>query len=581
VKLRDYQWDALRALDDARATRPEENRLAVVMATGLGKTITFADEAGLHLAVHGSRPLILTHTDELADQAVQKVQLLNPRRTVGLVKAGSDETDADIVIGSVQTLANPARRYRLTSVGLVIVDECHHATAGTYQNIIDYYGGMDGTPVTGYTATLERGDGKSLSPTFHDVVFTRGVSWAVRKGYLVQPRGYRVEIPDMVLRGSSDASVDTALVDSIAPARVVEAWIQHAANLCTECLEAVDSLPEGTVAMPNYCPNSECGVNRGHRPTVLFAPLVRSAGAFAEAFMRAGLIAKVVHGAMPADSRRATLAAYERGEIDVLCNAMVLTEGWDSPRTSCVIVARPTQSRPLFVQMAGRGLRRDPTLPTEDQDCVLLVVADSTTDLCSIADLSDKPIEPEDGKSILQLEDEYDLSRDLEPDPETHWAGEVVAREFDPLVARSGKVWGTTRSGTLFLQAGRRAHVFVGPDRAGWYVASTDGDRGRFAHRSLPDLELAMALAEDVAIDLGGDIGKLYADRTRAWRKGRPTADQIAEADRLGLAAEVDKIMATRGAGKAGKVSDLISRVKASRRIDPVVERIKQRTGQA
>lgn len=549
-RLRDYQHQALAARRAAAIETPDENRQLIDMATGLGKTITFGAEAARHLTEkRGGRPLILVHTDELAEQAERKVALMAKHHTVGMVKAARNETDADIIIGSVPTLGDFQRRIQVRGVGLVIVDEAHHAVSSTYQKILEHYGAFSGTPATGYTATPERTDGQSLAPTWHHVAFSRGISWGVRRGYLVPPVGFRVEIPDLGFH-RSDQAMDNALVDSIAPEAVVTKWLARASD----------------------------------RSTVVFAPLVASAEAFADAFRAVNVSAAVVWGDMPKADRRRILADYEAGRIRVLCNAMMLTEGWDAPRTKCVIVARPTKSRPLVIQMAGRGLRPwlDGPIAREDQDCLLFFLGDGTADLGgSIADLSDRPgLVAEEGKSLPALEDEYDLSRDLEPDPVNAYAGQVRLEQFDPLVARSSKVWTKTAGGALFVPAGRGSYVFLAPDSEGLSVALVTPQGGRRVHRRVPDVELAMAMAEDVAMDHGGDMGRLLADKKRAWRNGRPTADMIGLADKLGLAAEVDKIMSTRAAGKAGKVSDLINRVKASRQIDPAVERIKERTGQ-
>ena len=552
-KLRAYQQQALFSRQAAAVHRPDENRQLIDMATGLGKTMTFAVEGGRFLRLGtGMRPMALVHTDELADQAVRKIEIMNPGRTVGLVKADRNDVEADFLVGSVPTLAAADRRRQVKHIGHLIIDEAHHAVASQYQTIMEHYGAMDGRiTVTGYTATPERGDGQSLAPTWHDVAFSRGISWAVRQGFLVPPVGYRVEIPELgSVAGQSNQALDAALVDSIAPEAIVREWLKVASG----------------------------------RSTVLFAPLVASAEAFAAAFRAVNVSAAVVWGDMPKPDRRRILAAYERGEITVLCNAMVLTEGWDSPRTSCVIVARPTKSRPLFIQMAGRGLRPwlDGPIPREDQDCILLCVADSTTDLRTVADLSDRPgLVAEDGKSLLALEDEFDLSRDLEPDPVDAYGGAVRLEQFDPLVAQSSKVWTKTQGGALFVPAGRDAYVFLAPDTEGLAVAIVERTGGRRVHRRIPDTELAMAMAEDLAVEHGGDMGRLLADKTRAWRKGRPTADSpmLALAERMGLSAEVDKIMSSKAGGKAGKVSDLINRVKASRQIDPAVAKIRERTG--
>ena len=549
-RLRDYQHQALAARRAAATERPDENRQLIDMATGLGKTLTFGAEGARHLTERrGGRPLALVHTDELADQAEVKVALMSKHHSVGMVKAGRNEIDADFLIGSIQTLASAERRRQIKDVGLIIVDEAHHATSPTYQTILEHYGAFSGVPATGYTATPERSDGQSLAPTWHDVAFSRGISWGVRRGYLVPPVGYRVEIPDLGYH-KGDQAMDRALVDSVAPEAVVTEWLARAST----------------------------------RSTVVFAPLVESARAFRDAFLAANVSAAVVWGDMPKADRKRILADYDAGRIRVLCNAMMLTEGWDAPRTKCVIVARPTKSRPLVIQMCGRGLRPwlDGPDAREDQDCLLFFLGDGSTDLGgSVADLSERPgLVAEDGKSLTVLEDEYDLSRDLEPDPINAYAGTVRLEQFDPLVARSSKVWTKTAGGALFVPAGRGAYVFLAPDSEGLSIALVTPQGGKRIHRRVPDTELAMAMAEDVAMDHGGDMGRLLADKTRAWRKARPTADMIGLADRLGLAAEVDKIMSTKAGGKAGKVSDLINRVKASRQIDPAVEKIKQRTGQ-
>lgn len=546
VALRDYQREALAAEVDHRAFTPHETRLAIVLATGLGKTIVMAERAIDHLKRHDGRVLILVHTDELADQAEEKVRLqARPHGfTVGVVKAERDEVFADIIIGSVQTLDRPTRRAMVSDVGLVIVDECHHATADSYQRLLAFFGCMGplDCPALGFTATLERGDGQSLGGVWQDVVYTRGTSWAVRKGWLVQPIGYRLEIPGLAAMPVSEAGQDQALVDGLAPELIVQEWIKRASD----------------------------------RPTVAFMPLVRSARALAAAFHAQGITARVVHGGMPKRERREALAAYEAGHVQVVCNAMVLTEGWDSPHTSCVIIGRATKSRPLFIQMAGRGLRPDPTFPVEDQDCVLLCVADSTTDMCTVADLSDKPLDRKTQGALTAMEDQWDIGSGME-DPEHVWLGQVDARQFDPLATRSSKVWARTKAGLIFIPVGDRRYVFISGTQIWYYRLDEHLHRAVASKRGLPppDLELAMAEAERLAEDLGGDLGRLVADKGRAWRKGKPSEAMLGRASQLGLDAQVATIMAARAGGKAGKVSDLITKVLASRALDKFAERIK------
>lgn len=587
--LRDYQRQAITA---AWATiNPEVNRVAIEMATGLGKTITFAallDEWLDGFQGAGNRALVLVHTDELVRQAVDKISFVAKSQswTIGVVKAGQDETDADIIVASVQTLAKVERRERITDVGLIIVDEAHHAVAKTYQDILRHYGGLvrlpgefdsfpiqikATVPVFGFTATMGRSDGKGLGVVWQDLAFSRSLPWAIRKGWLIDLVPYTIKIPG-VQAGASDAALDAMLSESIAPEAVVGAWMDHAHESGSKADAAGFTYPS----------------------TVLFAPLVRSAQAFADAFRDAGIKAEVIHGGLPPAERAAILERYETGVTTVICNAMVLTEGWDSPRTMCVIVARPTQSVPLFVQMVGRGLR--PWLspgapPREDQRCILLCVAGTTTDLATVADLSDKVDEVKDGRSLLEMEDEWDIGADLDGvDEDNAYRGPVRVEQWDALVQRSSKAWKYTDGGIPFLPTAKRGlgYVFIVQfaDRAEVWARREVRRTGRAATGNMkvsrmataPDLELAMAEAEDLAQELGGDIGALLADKTRPWRKNTPSVEAVHAALAAGVPeADINKITASKSSGKAGRLSDLIDKVTATRALDHLTERIRER----
>lgn len=611
--LRDYQRQAIDAAWEA--ITPEANGVAIEMATGLGKTITFAaliDEwlgkgSDLHPLVKNAeqaRALVLVHTDELVRQAFEKILFvtggsIHPvtktvtfgRWTIGVVKAQENEVEADIVIGSVATLRGLRRREQIEDVGLIVVDECHHASADSYVKILEHFRAMPRIypmnpeadkpaviPMFGFTATPARSDGTGLGQVWQDLAFSRSLLWAIRKGWLVDLVPYTITIPG-VSAGASDAALDSMLADSIAPEAVVSAWREQAQPLsgCT-CVP----VPDIETGAPLHWPACE-----GLRPsTVLFAPLVRSAQAFADAFNDVGVKAEVVHGALPDAERRAILQRYEDGVTTVICNAMVLTEGWDSPRTKCVIVARPTKSVPLFVQMAGRGLR--PWLspeapPREQQQCVLLCVAGTTTDLATVADLSDSIAESQDGKSLLQMEDEYDIGRDLEPDEDNAYRGPVRVEQWDALVQRSSKAWRFTAGGIPFLPLRKRSELYVFiVDAAG--ASQVWGRLGGAARARVvrlaiaPDLELAMAAAEDIAQEQGGDIGALLADKTRAWRKAVPSREMVAQAMRVGVPRqEIERIQASKASGKAGKLSDAIDKVTASQVLDHLVAKIRER----
>jgi superfamily II DNA or RNA helicase len=599
--LREYQQQALAAFRDALSS--DVNRVALEMATGLGKTVTgaqaavdFLDSATQEAFFDNDhrerqRVLVLVHTEEITGQWVEKLQFAVSRGelpySIGVVKGDRNEVAADIVVASVWTLAQPGRREQITDVGFVIVDECHHAVSPTFLSLLEYYGVMDrpctcraaaeggghdhgcrywpaAVPTLGLSATLARTDGQGLGRVWQDMPFSRSLPWAIRKGYLIDLVPYTIKIPDLDM--SSDSALDTSLAGGLAPEAVVSAW--------RDKVEFGQFMEQAALS------------------TVLFAPLVKSAQAFADAFNAAGVKAEVVHGKMADAAVAAVMERYESGVTTVVCNAMKLTEGWDSPRTMCVIVARPTQSVPLFVQMVGRGVR--PWLapeapPREEQRCILLCVQGTSNQLATVADLSDNIGQVTDGQSLLAMEDQWDLGKDI-PDETEAYRGPVRVEQWDMAVQASSKAWQYTEGGVPFLPTAKKGqgYVFCVQDMSGtwgvWHRGVVQVGTPALVQRmaTAPDLELAMAVAEDVAQDLGGDVGALLADKTRAWRKDVPSPELTGLARSVGVPEkEIGRILTQRAAGKAGKLSDLITRVQASKVLDRVASKIKERGSKA
>jgi superfamily II DNA or RNA helicase len=359
-ELRDYQVDAL-ARTAAAEAGGQRSQLGVA-ATGLGKTVIFCALA----RERGGRALILAHRDELVSQAAAKIREVWPGVDVGIVKAGQDDYRSQVVVASVQTLSRQSRLDRLIAgqvpgalsilederpFDLVIVDEAHHAAADTYRRIIEQLkaGTADGPLLLGVTATPDRGDGKGLDDLFDTIVWNYDILWGIRNGYLSDVRGKRVVLDAFHLddvkisRGDYDAgSAGRALEAAQAPAAIVRAWREYAIG----------------------------------RRTLVFTPTVALAEQVSDAFRAAGHRAAWICGATPLDERRAILAGYANGEFDVLSNCAVLTEGYDEPRTDCVVVARPTKSRALYTQMVGRGTRRHP----DKADLLVLDLVGATDD---------------------------------------------------------------------------------------------------------------------------------------------------------------------------------------------------------
>jgi len=319
LALRPYQHEALAAIRAGYAAGVR--RPLVVLPTGAGKTVVFA-----HLIRDlPGRALVLAHRDELIGQAADKLGQVDPSAIVGRVQAEWDEWRAPVVVASVQSLAQPGRlaRYRPGHFDTIIVDEAHHATAKTYRTILGHLGALDagtGVLTVGVTATPDRGDGVGLGHVFERIVYERGLPEMIAEGYLVPLRGIRVAIDadfgTLRVRAGEVSESDAArlLLAADAPGLVAAAYRRHAA---------------------------------GQR-AIVFTPTVQVAEACAAALVAAGVRAESLDGTTPAEERRGILARLRSGATSVVCNCGVLTEGFDEPRVSCVIVARPTRSRGLY-----------------------------------------------------------------------------------------------------------------------------------------------------------------------------------------------------------------------------------------
>lgn len=309
------EWDAGRA------------RTLLVLPTGTGKTIVFASVAADQVRA-GDRVLILAHRGELLEQAADKL-----RRATGLgsavEKAGSTCLGSwfNVVVGSVQTLQRTARleRFPHDYFGTIIIDEAHHAITDGYRRILDYFGDAK---VLGVTATPDRGDMRNLGEVFDSLAYEYKLTDAIKEGYLckimAQTIPLQLDISSVTLSGGDYAVADlgTALDPYLE---------QIAAEMARRCKS---------------------------RKTVVFLPLIRTSQKFRDLLNAHGFRAAEVNG--QSEDRREVLADFDAGKYNVLCNSMLLTEGWDCPSVDCVVILRPTKVRSLYSQMVGRGTRLAP-----------------------------------------------------------------------------------------------------------------------------------------------------------------------------------------------------------------------------
>lgn len=555
LPLREYQRETIDQL--AHHLRPRSSRLtaffkdrgpvdddewraAAVLPTGAGKTVIFAHIVKEWQAVVG-RICIIVHRDELVAQTVNKLHTIAPHLSVGVVKAAANQVNADVIVASVQTLARPSRRAQIVGVGLVIVDECHHATARIYRETLDYFGCFDlgrRTLCVGFTATLHRADGDRLGDIWQRAIVPHPITWYIEHGYLSHMAGVRVEVPDLDLskvkraRGDyQDSDLDDAMSHSMAPQVIATSYVEHC------------SLPSG-----------------GPRKGVLFAPGVESAGLMADALRDVGVRAELVSGMMPLAERRRVLAAHDAGQLDVVANCAVLTEGWDSPATEVAVMARPTSSAGLYMQCIGRVAR---PFPGKLVATVLDVVGVTAKHrVATLVDLDGRPPrDPSEGDDDLDVGDNAEelLGGGLPALRDSLYEGPVVGVEVD-LFGSSRHAWGRTDDGYWFVASTVNYFAVFPGEQPGTFDLIRYGKQagqGGMVQTGIADLSYAMAIGEQA---LAGDP-QTFSAKDASWRKRGPTQKARDLATRMRVPYTAD----TRG----GELADRIDAKFASRRIDP------------
>lgn len=554
LKLRDYQTKTLDAID-AYFFQDDIQRQAAVLPTGAGKTVIFSWLSKYwidHRAERFRLPakvLILVHRDELVDQAVDKLHQVAPDLHVGVVKAERNEHDAQIIVGSVQTLQRPSRSAAVGPVGLIIVDECHHSTAVSYRRVLERFDAMDimgspvvpgGPKVVGFTATLSRSDNGNLGDIWQTVAHRIDILDLIELGHLVDVSGRRITVDGFTLEG------------------VVQRGGDYAPRSLSDALISADAQRVTADAYLEYAKD---------RSGLVFVPSVDAAHEFTEEFRRRGISTETVWGAMPKELRRDTLERFRRGEIQVLTNCMVLTEGFDAPIASCAVIARPTKSAELYVQMVGRVLRPYPG----KESALVLDIAGATEEhrLATLADLTSRRIEiVQEGMSLKET-----VTRELANG--NPFLQDYVLNSYQvDLFNRSSARWLQTQEGIWFIRT-RDNLFFVWPDGQDRYKA---GKRpihvagGEFLASGL-EFDVARewveteALAEDEKNVRGG--GARLATRKAGWRSGRqiPSEAQMNMALRYGIKPE--------GKSKA-QLSDEIDIVIASDLLDAPLKAVKK-----
>lgn len=325
MELRPYQQEARTAVESQ--WEQGNDRTLLVLPTGCGKTIVFAKISEDRVR-QGDRVLILAHRGELLDQAADKI-----KTATGLIcsteKAEQSCLDSQsqwfrITVGSVQSLMRQSRldRFDPDYFQTIIIDEAHHAVSDSYQRVLDYF---SGAKVLGVTATPDRGDMRELGSVFDSLAYEYTLPRAIKEGYLSPIKAVTIPLK-LDLSGVSIQSGD------FKPGDLDTALDPYLYQIAEE--------------MKKYCAD---------RKTVVFLPLIKTSQKFRDILNGAGFNAAEVNG--NSEDRAEILEDFDKGRYNVLCNSMLLTEGWDCPSVDCVIVLRPTKVRSLYCQMVGRGTR--------------------------------------------------------------------------------------------------------------------------------------------------------------------------------------------------------------------------------
>ena len=322
MELRPYQEEAKESIFEEWDKGVLKTLL--VLPTGCGKTVVFAKVAE-DCVRRGDRVLILAHRGELLKQAADKIAKVTG---LGCATEKAEQSCRGswfrITVGSVQTLMREKRlgQFQADYFNTIIIDEAHHCISDSYQKILQHFSSAH---VLGVTATPDRGDMQNLGQVFDSLAYEYTLPKAIREGYLSPIKALTIPL-QLDLSGVSMQSGDFKAGDI---ATALDPYLYQIAD-----------------EMEKYCKD---------RKTVVFLPLVKTSQKFKDILNEKGFCAAEVNG--ESRDRAEMLEAFDRGDYNVLCNSMLLTEGWDCPSVDCVIVLRPTKVRSLYSQMVGRGTR--------------------------------------------------------------------------------------------------------------------------------------------------------------------------------------------------------------------------------
>ena len=469
ITLRPYQTEAKDAV--LAEWDKGHRKTLLVLPTGTGKTVVFSKVVENQVN-QGHRALILAHRGELLEQAANKLKEASGLECV-LEKGKSTSLGSSlpVTVGSVQSLSQPRRlaKFPPDYFSDIIVDEAHHCLSDSYNRVLEHFPDAN---ILGVTATPDRGDMKNLGEFFDSKAYEYTMTRAIREKYLCPVKAQMIPLElDITNVSTSNGDYAVGEIDT-----------------------ALDPyLDKIALEMLNYCEG---------RKTVVFLPLIRTSQRFCELLNCHGLRAAEVNGS--SRDRAEILTDFENGEYDVLCNSMLLTEGWDCPAVDCVVVLRPTKVRSLYQQMVGRGMRLYP-----GKDHLLLL-------------------------DFLWMTEKHDLCR---PSAIISKAPEIAEKIDEALLASGDEI--------DLVDAEEQAERDVLAEREATLARQLDEMRKRQA-RLVDPLQYAMSIAAE---DLSGYVP------TFAWEMAPPSERQLQFLEKRGINPESVENM-----GKANLLIDRLVR---------------------
>ena len=515
------------------ALADNDNTLGVA-PTGAGKTIMLsAIISEMHKQNPNLKACVLAHRDELTVQNEEKFKWVNPSISTSIVDSYSKSWDGQVAFAMVQTLSRENNLKEMPPVDLLVIDEAHHVTAPSYKNVLEYARKVNPElKILGVTATPERGDKSSLGEVFNNCCDQIKIGELILSGNLVRPVTFVIDMGNtheklQALRARSSGDYSEAEVASI-----------------------LDSEPLNSEVVRHWREKA------GERKTVIFCSSVAHATNVTNSFNAAGISTALITGEMTKEQRAIVFENMTKGAIQVIVNVAVLTEGWDYPPISCVVLLRQSSYKSTMVQMIGRGLRTiDPVIYPDiiKKDCVVLDFGISTMlhgSLDQMINLSSKnkgfKICPSCKKKIPKNSDECPLCNadlvaqeqveDKEQKPKTILSNFEMAEidllgtvnfpftklDDDTLLASGFNSW-------AYVQRKGDVWVAVGGRQARTYTLSTWVNS-----EPLPDIPTRVIYqgGKLEAIAAANDFLSLYekqetAMKTASWRNEKPTEKQL------------------------------------------------------